>query len=209
MIRTEHNDKKYEFPFVSYVPENASGKLPVIFQLHGAGEAGMGSDELYKVENYGFPQFFKTGEIPCILILPQCPTDSFWAAHIESLRSFIDSVRAEFDIDDNRIYLTGVSMGGFGTWFTALAFPELFAAIVPVCGGGMTWKAPVLQMPIWAFHGADDEVVDPRETMQMILKVRQTSANDVRMTIFDKTGHDSWIKAYTPELLEWLLSKSK
>ena len=209
MIRKEYNDDRFEFPFIAYTPENVTGNLPIIIQLHGAGEVGLGGDELSKIEIYGFPQFFKTNEIPCILVLPQCPPDSFWVAQLQNVHTFIEKLKDEFDIDENRIYLTGVSMGGYGTWYTALAYPETFAAIVPVCGGGMGWRAPVLQMPIWAFHGSEDCAVDVHETMHMIHRVRQHSTNDVRMTIFDNVDHDSWIPAYTMELLEWLLSKSK
>lgn len=210
MIRTEYNLDNYEFPFVAYTPEKITGKLPIIVQLHGAGEVGLGGEELSKIEKYGFPQFFKTNEIECILVCPQCPPNSFWVAQLQKVHTFIDNLKNMFDIDENRIYLTGVSMGGYGTWYTAMAYPDTFAAIVPVCGGGMGWRAPVLKMPIWAFHGSKDCAVDVYETMHMIKRVREANnGNDVRMTIFDDVDHDSWIPAYTMDLLEWVLSKSK
>ena len=102
-------------------------------------------------------------------------------------------------------------MGGFGTWYTALRHPQLFAAIAPVCGGGMVWNAGVLDMPVWAFHGTEDEVVYPSETINMIHKIRTTGLNkqEVKMTLLDNVAHNAWDYAYKQELYDWLLSKSR
>lgn len=207
MIRKEHNESKWGFSFVSYMPENCGSGLPLIIQLHGAGERGAGNDELHLVDFHGFSKVFAKKDYNCIAVMPQCPKDSFWVAHIETLLDFIEKVIAEFKVDRNRVYLTGLSMGGFGTWFTAMACPDIFAAIAPVCGGGMPWNAGVLKMPVWAFHGSDDTTVTPRHSDEMVEKLKTLNA-DVKYTRADGVGHNVWEIAYTTELIEWLLSKS-
>ena len=208
MIRTEHREEKWPFSFISYEPEKRNGRLPLIIQLHGAGERGNGRDELIKVEVHGIPKFINDMNPECVFIAPQCPTDSFWAARVESILKFIELLKEEYDIDPCRVYLTGLSMGGFGTWFTAMASPDTFAAIVPVCGGGMPWNAGVLNMPIWAFHGAEDDVVKPSNSDDMVEKLIECGA-DVKYSRIDGVAHDVWNRAYTPELIEWMLSKKK
>lgn len=205
MIRRECKDSKYPFNFVSYAPEDIVSGLPLIIQLHGAGERG---DDLSLVDVHGFSHLLKERDYPCVTVMPQCPSDTFWAAHVESLVTFIGQMIEEFGADRNRVYLTGLSMGGFGTWYTAMARPELFAAIAPVCGGGMPWNAGVLTMPVWAFHGAQDTTVSPVYSDEMIEKLRLTN-KDVRYTRSDSYGHNVWQIAYTSELMEWLLSRSK
>ena len=207
MIRVEHNDKKWKFPFVSYVPDTYEPDLPLVIQLHGAGERGSGNDELHLVDVHGFSKVFSKKDFRCIAIMPQCPKDSFWAAHVESVLDFIEQIIVEFKADRNRVYLTGLSMGGFGTWFTAMARPDIFAAIAPVCGGGMPWNAAVLKMPVWAFHGAADTTVTPRHSDEMVEKLIALNA-DVKYTRADGVGHNVWEIAYTEELLNWLLTKS-
>lgn len=207
MIRTEHNDTKWRFPFVSYSSDSCDDKLPLVIQLHGAGERGEGNEELHLVDFHGFSKVFAKRDYPCIAVMPQCPKDSFWVAHVESLLEFIEQVIEEFKVDRSRVYLTGLSMGGFGTWFTAMARPEIFAAIAPVCGGGMPWNAGVLKMPVWAFHGSADTTVTPRHSDEMVEKLLATNA-DVKYTRADGVGHNVWELAYTEELLDWLLTKS-
>lgn len=206
MRRIEHNEKIWEFPFVEYVCDNADKKLPLVIQLHGAGERGNGNDQLYLVDVHGFSKVVRDEAFECRIVMPQCPKNTFWVAKIESVLSFIDRLKAEFNVDDDRVYLTGLSMGGFGTWFTAMAKPELFAAIAPVCGGGMPWNAGVLSMPIWAFHGAADTVVTPRHSDEMVETLEAIGA-DVTYSRVDGVGHNVWECAYTKDLLLWLLDK--
>ncbi len=208
MKRIEHNEAKWKFPFAEYVCNDADKKLPLIIQLHGAGERGEGGDELYLVDVHGFTEVVKDKEYECRIIMPQCPKDTFWAARVESILEFIEQLKVEFNVDEDKIYLTGMSMGGFGTWFTAMAKPELFAAIAPVCGGGMPWNAGVLTMPIWAFHGALDDVVTPRHSDEMVEKLEALGA-DVTYSRVEGVYHAVWDVAYTEELLNWLLSKKK
>ena len=208
MKRIEHNESKWKFPFAEYVCNDADKKLPLIIQLHGAGERGEGGDELYLVDVHGFTEVVKDKDYECRIIMPQCPKDTFWAARVESILEFINQLKAEFNVDEDKVYLTGMSMGGFGTWFTAMAKPELFAAIAPVCGGGMPWNAGVLTMPIWAFHGALDDVVTPRHSDEMVEKLEAIGA-DVTYSRVEGVYHAVWDVAYTEELLNWLLSKKK
>lgn len=211
MVREEFQDSSWQFPFVVYHPESMSENLPMIIQLHGAGERGRGGEELRKVDVHGFSKIMDQEEYPCIFIMPQCSPDSFWAAEVPNIYSFIQAVVKYFHADEKRIYLTGLSMGGFGTWYTALRHPGMFAAIAPVCGGGMVWNAGVLDMPIWAFHGSEDETVYPSETINMIRKIRKLGVNqsEVKMTILDNVGHNAWDYAFRKELIDWLLSKSR
>lgn len=200
-------ESKYPFSFVMRCPDEIKDGLPLIIQLHGAGERGNGNEDLDLVEKHGFSKVFTEDKnYQCILIEPQCPKESFWVAKIPQIKEFIDQVADEFRVDKKRIYLTGLSMGGFGTWYTAMAYPDIFAAIAPVCGGGMPWNAGVLKMPVWAFHGDKDETVLPHNTTDMIDKLKLNN-KDVNLTIYEGVAHNSWEKAYSKELLEWLLSK--
>ena len=208
MKRTEHNDKKWKFPFVEYAPTVMGEKMPLIIQLHGAGERGNGGEELSLVDVHGFSKLIKEAEYPCIFVMPQCPKNDYWAVRVESILAFIEQLKAEYPVDEDRIYLTGLSMGGFGTWFTATARPDMFAAIAPGCGGGMAWAAKNLTMPIWVFHGAEDKTVLPIYSDMMVEKLEAAGA-DVKYTRLDGVAHNVWEHAYGEELLEWLLSKKK
>jgi len=194
MKRTEHRENKWIFPFVKYSPNESEGALPIIIQLHGAGERGEGKEDLSLVDVHGFSKTLNEKEFPCIFVMPQCPSDSFWAARVESIIKFIEQLTDEYNVDKNRIYLTGLSMGGYGTWFTAMARPDLFAAIAPVCGGGMAWNAEVLKMPIWVFHGSDDRVVSPTQSDEMVAKLNECGA-DVKYSRIDGVGHGVWENA--------------
>ncbi len=206
MKRTEYRDPSWIFPFVAYTPEHAEEKLPLVIQLHGAGERGAGQEDLKLVDIHGFSALLQKQDFPCITVMPQCPKDSFWAARVESIIEFVAQLKAYFPVDESRVFLTGLSMGGFGTWFTAMARPDLFAAIAPVCGGGMPWNARVLTMPVWAFHGAEDLTVTARHSDEMVAAL-QKADRDVTYTRMDGVGHNVWVHAYTEELMQWLLSK--
>ncbi len=197
------------FPYIAYIPDNISSHPALLIQLHGAGERGNGGNDIEKVLNHGFSKIVNDNNFTnCILIMPQCPVNSFWVAKIESIRKFIDEIILKFSIDTNRVYLCGLSMGGFGTWYTAMAYPELFAAIAPCCGGGMAWNAQTLQMPIWAFHGLNDTVVSPNHTIEMVESLKSTNLN-LKFDLYEGVGHDSWNKAFSEQTLNWILSQAK
>ena len=207
IIRKETNDSI--FPFIAYIPDTVSEKPALLIQLHGAGERGNGGEDLDKVLIHGFSNIINDQNLrDCILIMPQCPLDTFWAARVESIKSFIDKMIDYFSADPERIYLCGLSMGGFGTWYTAMAYPEVCAAIAPCCGGGMAWNAHTLTMPVWAFHGLEDSIVNPRHTIEMVEALKPLNPN-LRYSLYDGVGHNSWEKAFSEETLEWLLSNKK
>lgn len=208
MKRIEHREEKWKFPFVEYSCDIKNQKVPLIIQLHGAGERGSGKGDLKKVDTNGFSNYLKVAKHECIVIIPQCPLDTFWVAKIESVIEFIGQLTEEYNVDEDRIYLTGISMGGYGTWFTAMARPDIFAAIAPVCGGGMAWNAEVLEMPIWTFHGAEDSVVSVNQTDEMVSKLKEFN-KDVTYSRIDGAEHNISKYAYNKELMEWLLCKKR
>lgn len=207
MIKTAYREDKWKFPFIAYTPKNTDKKLPLVIQLHGAGERGTGNDDLDKVDINGFAQFMDE-EFEAIFVMPQCPLNSFWAGKVESIIEFIEQLKEEFPVDCDRVSLTGLSMGGYGTWFTAMAKPELFSAIAPVCGGGMAWNAGVLKMPVWAFHGVEDNVVSVTQSDEMVEGIKKNEGN-VKYTRLDGVYHNVWINAYTKELINWLISHKR
>ena len=202
-------DNEEIFPYIACVPENITGKPAMILQLHGAGERGCGNEDLEMVCRHGFRKIVNDENLKnCILVMPQCPKNTFWVAKIESLRAFIDKMIEKFYVDTDRIYLCGLSMGGFGTWYTATAYPDLFACIAPCCGGGMPWNAGVLKMPIWTFHGLADTVVSPNQTIEMIEALKKADA-DLRYDLYEGVGHNSWDIAFSEKTLAWILSNKK
>lgn len=195
-------------PFIAYKPEHTK-KPALIVHLHGAGERGNGEEELEKVLIHGLPKIANDENLKnTVLVMPQCPCDTFWVARVETIRKFIDQMIERFDVDENRIYLCGLSMGGYGTWYTAMAYPDLFAAVAPCCGGGMPWNARVLKMPIWAFHGLKDTTVLPSETINMANALKDWHP-DFKLTLYEDVQHGSWELAFTSDLIEWFLTKSK
>lgn len=210
MKRIAVNDKSKAYPYVVYMPETVTDKLPLIIQLHGSGEKGLGGDDLHLVERHGFANLLKEKDFPCIIVMPQCPPDSIWLYEVKELKKFIEAMQDEYNADKDRTVVTGLSMGGYATWFLGTAYPEMFAAIAPCCGGGMTAYAKQITMPVWAFHGSDDDVVYPSQSLDMINRIRQLGINkNVKLTIFDGVMHNSWIQAYTEPLMTWLLEQKR
>ncbi|RCJ25174.1 phospholipase [Nostoc minutum NIES-26] len=176
--------------------------LPAIVFLHGAGERG---SNLEDVKRQGLAKIAEEQpNFPFIVISPQCPPSQSWS--VERLSPLLDEAIASYPIDRDRIYLTGLSMGGYGTWRWAAAEPERFAAIAPICGGDNPMKARNLQnLPVWAFHGAQDRVVPLRESEIMVSALKDCGGN-VKFTVYPEAGHDSWTQTYNnPELYEWFL----
>ena len=208
MNRIEHREEKWVFPFVEYSGGKSGEKRPLIIQLHGAGERGKGKEDLEIVETYGFSEILCDMQSDLVVVMPQCPENTFWVARVESIIRFVKQITEEYNIDEDRVYLTGLSMGGYGTWFTAMACPDMFAAIAPMCGGGMAWNAEVLKMPVWAFHGAEDTIVSPYQTDEMVAKL-QKLGSDVTYTRLDGVGHNVYETTYNLELLNWFLEKKR
>ena len=147
-------------------------------------------------------------EFPFIVVSPQCPDEYFW--NDDLLLALLDEIEENYRVDKNRIYVTGLSMGGHGTWSLALAQPNRFAAIAPVCG----WSHPVefckiAHIPIWIFHGAKDFVVPVSASEQMVEKLKSCGGSNVKLTIYPEANHDSWTETYNnEELYKWLLEQS-
>jgi predicted peptidase len=178
-------------------------RYPLMIFLHGSGERG---DSLDLVRKNGPPSFVDARpDFPFILVSPQCPSDTWWIT--EDLQQMFQQLIQKYRIDTTRVYLTGLSMGGFGTWDWACKYPGQFAAIAPVCGGGDVLFAEELKnIPVWAFHGEADPVVPVNRTIQMVEAVNAAGGN-ARMSIYPGVGHDSWVNAYNDsELYTWLLS---
>ena len=178
---------------------------PMMLFLHGAGERG---SDLQKVKIHGPPKIVEEqGDFPFIVVSPQCPEDRWWNDDLDVLINLLDEVVAKHDIDNDRVYLTGLSMGGYGTWALASKYPDRFAAIAPICGGGTMIMALGLEdMPVWAFHGAKDQVVPVGESERMVETINARGGN-ARLTVYPDAGHDSWTESYeNQELYDWLLS---
>jgi len=185
-----------------------SKTYPLLIFLHGSGERG---DNLDLVKKHGPPSFVESKpDFPFITVSPQCPNGTRWPWKIEDLQAMLEQVLIKYRVDTNRIYLTGLSMGGFGTWAWACSQPGRFAAIAPVCGGGYTHYAyELINTPVWAFHGDADDVVPVKNLIEMVEAVN-LAGGSARMTIYPGVGHDSWTKAYQEEeLYKWFLSHSK
>jgi predicted peptidase len=191
--------------YLVYLPEGYGNDVrtwPLVLFLHGAGERGKNLD---LVRKYGPPKLIDQGKsFPFILISPQCPNDEWWS--LPALTGLLDEVERQFAVDKTREYVTGLSMGGFGTWKLAMLYPGRFAAIAPVCGGGDTTKVAALKsVPVWAFHGSKDPVV-PLERSESLVRALKAAGGDVRLTVYPEAAHDSWTETYdNPEIYDWLL----
>ena len=197
-----------------FLPENydVNKKFPLVLFLHGAGERGDGSEEkLPLVCVNALPKYAEEGEeYPFILLCPQCPENIVWNNVVLTLKSLVDSVAEQYNADPERISCTGLSMGGFGTWEMGVTYPDFFAAIAPVCGGGFSWRAPLLKdMPIWAFHGDVDSVVPISYSETMVEAIKKSGGN-VKFTVFPGVNHNSWDSAYqTTDVVKWLTEQRK
>lgn len=194
--------------YLLYLPdaysEETQQQWPLILFLHGMGQRG---DDVELIKKHGIPKIVdERRDFPFITVSPQCPESSFWPLETEALIALLDEVIANYNVDPDRVYLTGLSMGGYGTWILATTYPERFAAIAPICGGGIPVMASMLQtVPVWAFHGAKDETVPLAESERMVDALKKCGG-DVRFTVYPDAEHDSWTETYdNPELYEWLL----
>lgn len=206
------SDIYFNFKYVKNLPKDYDEKktYPLVFFLHGAGERG---DDLDVASRNGFMKYVREEDkdYPFIFIAPQCPDNKYWGCYTESLLAFLDYICETLPVDKKRIYLTGLSMGGTGTWMLAMAAPERFAAIAPVCGSGIVWNGVALKdMPILIYHGDLDTGVPIEESISMMRSIHYYGNNNVELKICHGVGHDVWDYAYVgDELVDWLLSHSK
>ncbi len=214
--------------YVLYVPRgyDAAKEWPLVLFLHGAGERG--SDGLIQSDvGIGHAIRKNPERFPCLVLMPQCPADKFWDVTFDNIEKMMEATRKDYRIDPARITMTGLSMGGYATWMWGPNKLDLFAALMPICGGGdphdMKHLAPdadvdkfgtvedrvpkLATVPIWAFHGKKDDVVPPFRTQQMVKLVRK-AGGDVKYTEFPEDGHNSWDSAYgDSETIAWLLGQ--
>lgn len=189
-------------------------KWPLLLFLHGAGERGT---DVNRVAIHGPLKLARQGtNFPFIIVAPQCPAGQRWQN--EPLLALLDDVIARHAVDTNRVYLSGLSMGGFGSWSLAAQQPQRFAAVAPVCGGGQTIDvllgagdrgAALKRLPIWAFHGAKDPVVALEESERMVAAFKKIGNPNVKLTVYPEAQHDSWTETYANAgFYEWLLKQS-
>jgi predicted peptidase len=183
---------------------DASRRWPLLLFLHGAGERG---DDLSRVAIHGPPRLIREAamELPFIVVSPQVSEDRIWS--VAFLDALLDEIAASYSVDEDRVYVTGLSMGGYGTWHLAMEFPDRFAAIAPISGGAtITGACTLRHVPVWVFHGALDEVVPPSRSEELVQRLRNCDGH-VRFTLYEDAGHDAWTRTYAdPELYRWLLT---
>ena len=196
--------------YLLYLPDgyrqDTLKEWPLLLFLHGSGERG---DNLERVKKHGPPKLIDQGKkFPFIVVSPQVSEGQGWSS--ADLYALLQNCKQKYRVDRNRIYLTGLSMGGFGTWSLAIEHPEEFAAIVPICGGGDTtdiWK--LRHTAVWCFHGARDKNV-PLALDQEMIRALQVYNPSAKLTIYPDAEHDSWTVTYNNDsLYQWLLSQKK
>jgi predicted peptidase len=211
--------KTIDIDYLLFLPQgyeaDKNKKWPLILFLHGAGERGT---NVWKVATHGPPKnVAEHPDFPFIVVSPQCPEKQVWSNEV--LLGLLEEAMKKCQVDPSRVYLTGLSMGGYGTWNLGLAYPEKFAAIAPICGGGQMISvllsggergAALKTLGIWAFHGAKDPVVPVAESQRMVDAVKKAGVTDVKFTIYPEAQHNSWVQAYEdPELYKWFLEHKR
>ncbi|MBU1078415.1 MAG: prolyl oligopeptidase family serine peptidase [Spirochaetes bacterium] len=209
--------KKVELDYLLYIPKEYSKKpdrkWPLILFLHGSEERGSDLDLLFK---NGLPRLLKKRpDFPFIVVSPQCPKDLTWFTKFDDIVALLSKIEADYRVDSRRIYLTGLSMGGDGVWHFAAFYPDHFSAIVPICGSASPFFGfpervkKIVNIPIWVFHGAKDNIVPVKESKNLVRLLKKYNGN-VKFTIYPKAGHDSWTKTYkNEELYKWMLKHKK
>ena len=194
--------------YLLYLPKNydSAKKSQLILFLHGRGES---YGPLSLVAKWGPPQFAARGdELPYVLVSPQCPGDDSWAKPTQQKRliELLDHIVQTHSIDEDSMCLTGLSMGGYGSWRMAADHPGRFASVVPVCGGGDPGDAEKLKgLPIWVFHGDQDSAVPFQHSVDMVNAIKKAGGTKIRFTSLEHIGHNCWSATYaTPELFQWV-----
>ena len=215
--RTVNVDSK-DYTFQIHLPPNAENtpNLPLIIFLHGIGQRGSGGFVPANGAGGGIAKHY-LGQIPAIILLPQCRSGSYWSDPVmeKMVMKSLAQIVEEFNADEKRIYLTGVSMGGYGVWYFASEFPNKFAALVSICGGSSISKGDrfdalakkVGKTPTWLFHGVDDIVVPVTESRQIVAALEANNGS-VKYNEYENVGHNVWINALgEKDLMSWLLAQ--
>lgn len=198
---------KYLLQLPEGYQHQSAEKWPLILFLHGSGERG---DSLGLVKAWGPPCIAAEKGLPFIVISPQCPLNEKWITMLLPLRILLDSVINQLQVDTSRIYLTGLSMGGYGAFTMAQMYPDYFAAVAPVCGGGIPSLTKYSKtIPTWIFHGEADSIV-PLSASQLMADALKNQSAEIKFTVYPGVGHDSWIRAYNDiALYSWFLQHRK
>ena len=180
---------------------------PTVLFLHGAGTI---SNDIEVLKSNNFFNHAGKHATSCLVFAPQCDAGTTWFDNFEKLEVLVKMIRDLPYVDTSRIYLTGNSMGGYGSWQLAMSMSNVFAAVIPVCGGGMYWySARLKNMPVWAFHGEDDPVVFCSESRNMVEGINKRGGN-AKLTVYPGCGHNAWDPAYsTTEVWEWLFAQRR
>ena len=194
-----------EFYYSIDIPEQFKNgeKAPLLLFLHGAGERGKDYELLRKI---AVPRFLHEGKIKvnAITVCPQCPEGVVWVNLAHMLKDFVEYIIKEYNIDREKMSVTGVSMGGYGTWEMSIFAPDLFKKAAPICGGGTAWRTPLIKADVWAFHGDADTVVPTFNSIEMVDAAKRAGKN-ARLTLLHGVEHNSWDEAYLDSrVLEWL-----
>ncbi len=206
-IKTEIVQKR-ELTFALHIPKNTKEKKPLIVFLHGSGEKGT---DIEKVKAHGPFKYLKSHDLDAYILAPQCPENEYW--NEEVLYRLILKIQKENNIDSNKIYLTGLSLGAWGAWNLVFAHPETFAALVPIAGYvdriPMIENCKIAAIPTRIFHGLLDDVVNVEYSIAMYKKLKTCNTN-VALTIFDDANHDSWTRVYdNQEIYDWMFKQTK
>ncbi|MBK8097883.1 MAG: dienelactone hydrolase family protein [Planctomycetes bacterium] len=220
-------DVTYPYRLLPPFGERPAAGWPVVVFLHGAGERGTDNERQLTWLARPMAQSPLRERFPCLLLAVQCPQGAMWverpwadrrstpmaaaaAPALQAVQKALATLLTRPDVDQDRVYLTGLSMGGYGSWELAMRMPETFAAVLPVCGGGderEAWR--LLALPIWAWHGAADKVVPPERSRHLVERLRLLGS-EVRYDELAGVGHDSWKQAYGAEgALAWLFAQRR
>jgi predicted peptidase len=199
----------YELGYALHKPANTKDKKPLIVFISGDGEKGT---DIEKVKINGPLKYLKTHQLDAYILAPQCKENENW--NIESINELILKIQKENNIDPNRIYVTGLSSGGWAAWNLALSYPDKFAAIVPISGFvdliELESVCKIAAIPTRIFHGLLDDVVKVDYAITIYKELKKCNAPDVQLTIFDDAGHDSWTRVYdNPEIYDWMFKQIK
>lgn len=181
--------------------------FPVILYLHGSGTRGKTPEQV--TQTPVFVETAKLANFPFLFVTPMCPVDQTWFDFMPDLKALVAEISSLPYADTNRFYGMGASMGSYGIWQLAMSIPEVFAAILPICGGGMYWNAKrLINVPVWAFHGAKDKTVFCEESQKMVDAVNKHGGN-AKLTIYPDNFHNAWSDTYAnQEVFDWLLAQT-
>lgn len=220
------NGKALKYRLIKPMGYKFGKKYPLVLFLHGAGERGDDNASTLKHAAKDFADLERRAKYPAYVVIPQCPTDRRWSEvdwskdasalpeepsdPMRNIKELLDEMVENAGVDPNRIYITGLSMGGYGTWDAIARYPDYFAAAAPICGGGDPKTVSKFKsLPVWCFHGAKDSVVKVGRSREMVDALKAVGS-PVQYTEYPEAQHDSWTVTYAnPELYAWLFSQRR